>query len=71
MAGHGNLYVWERFMLVVVSKSALTTFQMLPQGHLKIKVILRSFENQIVSVWISVLNPVVGFRPNAYLTCLL
>ena len=40
------------------------------QGHLKVKVILRSFENQIVSVWISIPKRVVGFRPNACLSCL-
>ena len=33
------------------------------QGH------LRSFENKIVSDWISILKRAVGFHPNAYLTC--
>ena len=36
---------------------------------IKVKVILRSFENQIVSVWISIPKRAVGFVPNAYLTC--
>ena len=36
-------------------------------GHLKVKVILRSFVNQIVSVWISILKRAVGFHPNAFL----
>ena len=37
------------------------------QGHFKVKIILRPFQNQIVSVLISIPKRTVGFRPNAFL----
>ena len=40
------------------------------QGHLKVKIILRPFQNQIVSVLISIPKRTVGFRPNAFLLLL-
>ena len=59
-----KFFCYDQFMVLIKASRSRTS-----QDHHKVTIILRwrTFQNQIVSVWISIPKWVVGFRPNAFL----